>query len=109
MINSLPAVKHEDNRRTLVEWIKDFPVRSCKVVITKSIQDIGDHYHNDKDEIFYLLKGSGILTLDGRTETFKEGDTAFIPRGSRHTFRLEEGAIMLGAGTKPYDEHDEHK
>ena len=109
MINSLPVTTHEDERRTLIEWVKDFPVRSCKVVITKSPQSIGNHYHKNKDEIFYLLKGSGEFTQDGETSSLNEGDVVYVPAGSEHSFKLSEGAILLGAATKPFDENDEHK
>lgn len=109
MINSLPVERHEDSRRTLIEWVKDFPLRSCKVVIAKTGQKLGEHHHNEKDEIFYLLRGNGIFTQDGKSEDFKEGDVVYVPKGSRHAFSLSEGAIMLGAATKPFNEHDEIK
>lgn len=109
MINSLPTNRHDDERRTLIEWIQDFPVRSCKVVVAKGECLVGNHYHKNKDEIFYLLKGSGEVELDGLWETLNIGDVIYIPAGMRHSFELTDGSILLGASTKPYDKDDEHK
>lgn len=109
MINSLPTHKHSDDRRILIEWIKDFPVRTCKALIIKKDCMLGDHYHKNKDEIFYLLYGSGEVTLNGETEKLKEGDIVFAGRGIKHTFKLKKQSILLEAGTKPFDPKDDYK
>lgn len=109
MINSLPTTKHEDDRRVLIEWLRDFNVRSCKVLVAKEKCDVGNHHHKLKDEIFYLLKGRGKATLDEKEESIKEGDVIFVPRNTTHSFILEEGSVLLGAGTRPYDTNDEYK
>lgn len=108
-INSLPVSKHEDDRRILVEWLKDFPVKSCKVLVAKDDCEVGNHHHKIKDEIFYLLKGKGTVTLNGESETIKEGDVIYVPKDTIHSFVLEKDSILLGAGTKPYDPDDEYK
>lgn len=104
---NLPVTKHEDHRRTLIEWVNDFPIRSCKVVIPHFGFDIGDHHHLKKDEIFYLLKGYGQVKLDGDKHYFREGDCILVKRGVRHSFNLAEGSILLGAATEPFDKDDE--
>ena len=109
MINSLPTEKHADERRILIEWIKDFPIRTCKAILLKKDATIGDHYHKEKDEIFYLLYGSGEVTLDGVTEKLKDGDIVFAGKGTKHTFKLKKNSILLEAGTKPFDKEDDYK
>ena len=108
MINSLPTHKHEDNRRILTEWVMDFPLRTCKVLEVKEDSTLGDHYHKEKDEIFYLFKGSGEVTLAGTTELLKEGDIVFARRGIKHTFKLKKDSILLEAGNKPFDKSDDY-
>lgn len=108
MKNSLPVDGHHDDRRTLIEWVKDYPLRSCKVVVIHEDTEIGNHFHKKKDEIFYLLSGEGEVALNGETEPFIAGDMVFVPKGMRHTFKLKKGSVMLGAGTKPYDQKDEN-
>lgn len=109
MLNTLPISKHEDERRILTEWITDFPLKTAKAIVAKDNCNVGQHYHKDKDEIFFLLKGSGRITLDNETEEFKEGDIAFISRGTKHSFWLSKDSIMLGASNNKYDEKDDHK
>ncbi len=103
----LPTVKHEDERRTLIEWVKDTPFKSAKIVIAKDELPLGEHYHTKKDEMFYLLTGKGTMALDGVKSEFNEGDCIFIKRGTVHTFILSAGSILLGVGTEPFDPHDE--
>lgn len=93
----------------MIEWIQNFTVKSCKVAIAKGLTEIGDHYHNNKDEIFYLLSGTGEYKL---SPTFKfeplEG-VIFVPRNTWHLFKLSDGAVLLGAATEPFDPNDEIK
>lgn len=107
--NSLKVTRHEDKRRTLIEWLNDFPIRSCKVLIAKDECDVGNHYHKLKDEVFYLLKGTGEVTLDGVTEILSSGDIVYVPALAKHSFLLTKDSILLGGATKMYDKSDEYK
>lgn len=102
----MKSYKHIDNRRTLIEWIADSPIRSCKVVIAKGDTEVGNHYHLLKDEYFYLLSGEGEYKLGD--DDFKSMiDVVFVPKGLRHTFKLKEGSVLLGAASEPFDVNDE--
>ena len=46
------------------------------------------HVHEREDEAFILLTGQCEFWLEGRTFTRRAGETAFIPRGREHTFRV---------------------
>ena len=109
MINSMPLVKHEDDRRTLIEWVKDFPLRSCKALVIKKDCEVGNHHHNKKDELFYLLMGEGTVTLDSKTETITPNDTVYVGKGTRHAFNLKAGSILLEASSRAFDPLDEIK
>ncbi len=110
----LQTYKHEDNRRTLVEWIDNIPVKCVKTIFVKEKIPLGNHYHNNKDEIFYLLKGKGVCTLKTRAVKPKitrdwmfEGDCILVPRGVIHRFELFPDSILLEAATEPYNHEDE--
>jgi mannose-6-phosphate isomerase-like protein (cupin superfamily) len=109
----IPVYKHEDERRILIEWNKDIPIKRCKVIQTKDKCILGKHYHNDSDNIFYMLKGKGSYTLrstiSSRVERnwLFEGDCLFVPRGVVHTFELLADTIMLEAASEPYNKDDE--
>ncbi|MBY6003107.1 cupin domain-containing protein [Salipiger bermudensis] len=46
------------------------------------------HIHHDADETFVVLTGHCLFWLEGETFTCGPGETAFIPRGKEHTFRI---------------------
>ncbi len=41
--------------------------------------------HNDKEQTFYVLSGSGNVTVDGETRTVGPGDIVFVPFNTPHT------------------------
>ena len=46
------------------------------------------HVHHDADEAFVILTGECEFWLAGETFYRGPGETAFIPRGTEHTFRI---------------------
>ncbi len=100
-------LKHEDNRRTLIEWITDKAFRSAKVVIAKENCIVGDHHHKKKDETFFLLQGSGVFRVAGEIQRYEAPQVIHVPRGTYHRFNLAEGTILLGVATAPFSDADE--
>lgn len=45
---------------------------------------IKPHYHKKTSEVFYILKGNGILFVGDNKERRKEGDIIFCERGETH-------------------------
>ena len=43
------------------------------------------HYHRATEEIYFVLKGSGRMEVDGDTLTVRPGDAVLIPPGAWHT------------------------
>ena len=106
----LPIEKHEDDRRTLIEWVKDFPIRTCKVLVMKKDGELGNHYHRRKVDIFYLLRGSGEYKI-GKDDwqEFNEGDCLMAEIFKPHSFKLKKDSILLEASSKSFDPKDEIK
>ncbi len=50
------------------------------------------HVHDDCDETFVLLTGRCEFWLEGESFHRGAGETAFIPRGREHTFRVTDDA-----------------
>jgi len=46
------------------------------------------HIHHDADETFVLLTGDAEFWIEGERFSRGPGETAFIPRGKEHTFRV---------------------
>lgn len=106
-MNYPTVTRHEDNRRTLSEWIEDYPIRCCKVLEMKEDGMVGNHYHLLKVDTFYLLRGEGTYQIGDESGTLQEGGCYRAEKGEPHTFWLLKGSILLEASTTPYDKEDE--
>lgn len=55
------------------------------------------HRHQNEDEWFYVLEGHLTAEVDGRRIELAPGDSAFLPRGTAHTYQnfTEATARML--------------
>ncbi|MDU8910114.1 cupin domain-containing protein [Aestuariicoccus sp. MJ-SS9] len=47
------------------------------------------HIHHDADETFVVLSGEATFWVEGETFVRGPGQTAFVPRGAEHCFRIE--------------------
>ncbi|MGI8558083.1 MAG: cupin domain-containing protein [Solirubrobacteraceae bacterium] len=58
------------------------------------------HWHEDLDEVFYVLEGEIEFLLDGKWRRAPAGSTVFVPAGSVHAFRnaSDRTARQLVAG-----------
>ncbi len=46
------------------------------------------HIHQEEDELFYVLSGVLEFWIEGETIIKSAGQTAFVPRGTDHTYRV---------------------
>lgn len=49
-------------------------------------QNTPEHTHQDMDEVFYIVEGEGLLTINGQEFVLKEKDIILSPRGEGHGF-----------------------
>lgn len=108
-MTDLPII-NEDQRRVLFDWAQG-EFKSAKAVIAKEAIPVGDHYHKNKDEVFFLLSGRLLEMINGteRVENVEAPYKIFVPRGTYHKFTLEPGSIFLGVATELFDPNDEIK
>jgi quercetin dioxygenase-like cupin family protein len=53
------------------------------------------HRHPQTEEAFYVLGGSGIVTLDDSPHPVQEGGTIFIPKNTWHGFSNPDHELLL--------------
>jgi mannose-6-phosphate isomerase-like protein (cupin superfamily) len=41
---------------------------------------------HDKDEFYFIVRGTGKLVIDGNTFAFAPGDVFYVPTGTQHNF-----------------------
>ena len=44
------------------------------------------HVHQVQEQVYHVLEGEGMLTLDGRAQLLRENDYVFVPPGVHHGF-----------------------
>src|SRR4030042_2126259 len=67
--------------------------------------------HKDKEQTFYILVGSGKVTIGSETEVVKPGDVVFVPRNVPHTseaFSSDLVYLCMNALVNPADESFEN-
>lgn len=67
-----------------------------------------EHSHPHSEEIYYILRGRGRMTLGGESREVEPGDGILIPPGSRHTIRNlnREPLVFLCCCAPPYSHED---
>jgi quercetin dioxygenase-like cupin family protein len=57
------------------------------------------HRHVQHDLVVQVLRGEGVLTLDGARLPMRPGDVALVPRGTPHWFAAAPGATAVALVT----------
>ena len=51
--------------------------------------------HKHGEEVFYVVKGSGTIIIDGKDFHIKEGDSLLIPSGAEHYGNIESDELVI--------------
>jgi mannose-6-phosphate isomerase-like protein (cupin superfamily) len=55
------------------------------------------------DELYVVLDGRGVLTVEGESIPVDEGKAAFVPAGADHRFTAYEGLSVLVVFARPHE------
>ncbi|MCC2634635.1 cupin domain-containing protein [Ramlibacter sp.] len=47
---------------------------------------VEEHVHQVQEQVYHVLEGEGLLTLDGKRHVLRRHDYVFVPPGVRHGF-----------------------
>jgi len=53
------------------------------------------HQHTDDDEFFYVVEGTLLIDLEGRTVELKPRQGFVVPRGTMHRTRARQRTVIL--------------
>jgi mannose-6-phosphate isomerase-like protein (cupin superfamily) len=48
-------------------------------------------FHTGYDEVYYILSGTGVVTLDGKAYPLRPGSVVVIPAGTSHALEIDPG------------------
>jgi mannose-6-phosphate isomerase-like protein (cupin superfamily) len=67
-----------------------------------------EHRHPQAEEIYYVLRGRGLISVEGERREVGPGDAILIPPGTRHTIRNigREPLVFLCCCAPPYSDED---
>ncbi len=67
---------------------------------------VAEHVHKVQEQIYYVLEGEGILTLDEERHLMRAHDYVYVPPGIRHSFTNTgvAGLVFLVITTPANDE-----
>ncbi|HEX8890171.1 MAG TPA: cupin domain-containing protein [Pyrinomonadaceae bacterium] len=74
---------------------------------------VGRHHHTETEEVYYILHGTGRMTVGDEVRDVSTGDAVFIPRGHTHSLEntgQEPMTILLVCGPAySYEDHHVEK
>jgi mannose-6-phosphate isomerase-like protein (cupin superfamily) len=93
-----------------VKYLFRGPQTDCGIIVLKSGQTMGCHFHHQVEEIFYVLEGTPVLVVDGK-EYPTQPQTAYrIPAPEKHNLRNMSDApakiLFIKAPFNPDDKVD---
>ncbi len=67
---------------------------------------VQEHAHKIQEQVYYVLEGEGILTLDGKEHLMRAHDYVYVPPGVRHSFTNTgtDGLVFIVVTTPADDE-----
>lgn len=84
-------------------WLVNRDYCGKKLVLNKGFR-CSMHYHKNKDETFYILKGKLLMETDKETKVMSEGDSILITPGMKHRFTGLENSEIMEFSTHHEDE-----
>lgn len=88
---NLSAVEWQDrfsHQKSTLFGEDDFGSKGTKLQVIKFSPKGGikPHFHKLRTEVFYVLKGMGVISLDGEDNNCKEDDFLLCKPGTKHAF-----------------------
>jgi mannose-6-phosphate isomerase len=77
--------------------LEDAPTHKVKRIIVKPGGRLSYQYHHHRAEVWTIVQGEAIITLDGVDEVYKKGQVAQIPLGAKHRIQnqTDEDVVFI--------------
>lgn len=82
-------------------WLANGPMYCAKLLVVEPGKRCSLHYHQQKFEMFYLLRGAVTLQLEDRADMLPPNVVAHVPPYTAHRFAAgPAGATLLEVSTQ---------
>ncbi|MEK7873791.1 MAG: cupin domain-containing protein [Chloroflexota bacterium] len=85
----------------------EMPDCSLRVLRLGGDKEVNLHYHSKCSQVYFILKGTAEVTVNGKVTKLKEHQTARVPVRAAHGIRSDDGAIALSISIPPLDLADQ--
>lgn len=69
---------------------------------------VAEHVHKVQEQVYYVLEGEGVLTLDDDRHLMRSNDYVYVPPGIRHSFtNTGTSGLVFLVITTPADDEEE--
>lgn len=85
------------------EVICNTPLYATKYLYLNPGFVCSEHRHPVKDETFHVVAGDGVISVQGKIQRVKVGDTVHVPVGQYHYFATKTGMTLLEVSTEHSD------
>lgn len=75
--------------------LEDSSTHKVKRIIVKSGGRLSYQYHNHRSEVWTIVQGEAIVTLDGVDQIYKAGQIAQIPLGTKHRIQNQSKRDLI--------------
>ncbi|EKB49132.1 phosphomannose isomerase type II C-terminal cupin domain [Cecembia lonarensis] len=75
--------------------LEDAPTHKVKRIIVKPEGRLSYQYHHHRAEVWTIVQGEAIITLDGEDKIYKKGEVAKIPLGAKHRIQNQTGEDVV--------------
>lgn len=80
-------------------WIQVTPDYTFKKLEISKGKTLLNHYHEMKEETFYVTKGTGVVIINGKSQFVSPGSIIHITPYTRHQVYAERDLVILEAST----------
>lgn len=85
-------------------WLANNELYCGKLLVLDKDYRCSYHYHEIKDETFYILRGHVGMKVEGEEFELHPGDTIRLMPGMRHTFTGLEDSIIIEISTQHFED-----
>lgn len=109
------AKRWEEERGEFVQVAYEEPIRHLAAFEIRKRSSRGDHYHEKKEEIFYIFQGRikvsflDMDTLQKEERILEKGDKIRVKPRCGHLFYGLEDALVIEYSPQVYDKEDTYK
>lgn len=82
---------------------------TCEVYYFKPNQDLAMHRHPNGEQIFFFLKGSGVMTVEEKVHNVHTGCTVFVKANEWHGIKNSDKEDMIAVQVTKVNAGAEYK